>query len=74
MKTWLLAAVLAFGADDGLTKTEFESLHAKLKPPAGEAWRSIPWSVSLVEAQNLAAREKKPILIWSMDGNPLGCG
>ena len=29
---------------------------------------------AVVEAQNLAAKEKKPLFIWSMDGNPLGCG
>ena len=55
-------------------KAEFKELHAKLKPPAAEPWRSIPWTTSLVEAQNQAAKEKKPIFIWSMDGNPLGCG
>jgi len=38
-----------------------------------EPWRTIPWKISLVEAQNLAAREKKPIFIWAMDGHPLGC-
>ena len=53
---------------------EFQALHQKLKAPVDEAWRKIPWKVSLVEAQNIAAREKKPIFIWSMDGNPLGCG
>jgi hypothetical protein len=58
----------------GLGESDFKELHEKLKPPTGEAWRSIPWTISLVEAQNTAAREKKPIFIWSMDGNPLGCG
>jgi len=38
-----------------------------------EPWRSVPWKVSLIEAQNLAARERKPIFIWAMDGHPLGC-
>ena len=74
MKTLLLGLVLALGADGGLTREEFARLHEKLKPPTDEAWRSVPWKVSLVEAQHLAAKEKKPILIWSMDGNPLGCG
>jgi hypothetical protein len=58
----------------GLGEPEFRQLHEKLRPPAGEIWRSIPWRTSLVEAQNEAAREKKPLFIWSMDGNPLGCG
>ena len=69
----LLTLALAF-RPDGLNEGDFRKLHEQLKPPSGEAWRSIPWKISLVEAQNLAAREKKPIFIWSMDGNPLGCG
>ena len=71
----MLIAILALSlSGDALTAEEFRSLHERLKPPAAEVWRSIPWKVSLVEAQNAAAREKKPIFIWSMDGNPLGCG
>lgn len=58
----------------GFGDTEFRELHDRLKPPSGEAWRQIPWTISLIEAQNRAAAEKKPIFIWSMDGNPLGCG
>jgi hypothetical protein len=38
-----------------------------------EPWRTIPWKISLLEAQKLAAEEKKPIYIWAMDGHPLGC-
>jgi hypothetical protein len=69
----MLTVIVAL-ALQGLGEPEFRELHDKLKPPAGEIWRSIPWRISLVEAQNEAAREKKPIFIWSMDGNPLGCG
>jgi hypothetical protein len=58
----------------GLSDSDCKKLHDSLKPPAAELWRDIPWKVSLVEAQNLAAKEKKPLFIWSMDGNPLGCG
>ena len=69
----LMALTLACGPD-GLSNDEFRKIHEQLKPPTGEPWRSIPWKISLVEAQNLAAKEQKPIFIWSMDGNPLGCG
>jgi hypothetical protein len=57
----------------GLTVDEFQTLHAQLQPVKDEAWRTIPWKVSLVEAQAAAARENKPIFIWAMDGHPLGC-
>lgn len=69
--TAMIAAVLG---GDGLPEERFRTLHEQLRPPAQEVWRSIPWKVSLVEAQNEAARAKKPLFIWSMDGNPLGCG
>ena len=58
----------------GLSAEEFERLHPRLQPPRDEAWLSIPWKISLLEARDLAAAEKKPILLWSMDGNPLAAG
>lgn len=60
-------------APSGLTVDEFKTLHAQLQPAKDEAWRTIPWKVSLLEAQAAAGREKKPIFIWAMDGHPLGC-
>jgi hypothetical protein len=72
MMTALLALILSGG--DALTADEFRAIHDKLKPPVDEAWRKIPWKTNLVEAQNAAVKEKKAIFIWSMDGNPLGCG
>jgi hypothetical protein len=72
MKFALLGFVL-FARSSELTVDEFRTLHAQLQPATGELWRTIPWKVSLVEAQALAARTKKPLFIWAMDGHPLGC-
>lgn len=66
----MLACPLEAGT---LTEKEAAELHEQLKPAADEPWRTIPWQVSLLEAQRLAAKEKKPIFIWAMDGHPLGC-
>ena len=71
MKTLLITGLLA--AAGGLSLGEFEKLHGELRPPTEEAWRSIPWKTSLLDAQAQAAREQKPIFIWAMDGHPLGC-
>ena len=71
MRALLLALVLL---PDGLTLQEFEKLHKELQPPKDEAWLSIPWKTDLLEARAAAAEQKKPILIWSMDGNPLAAG
>ena len=72
----MLATILTlavFGAHPGLSDTEFERLHAELQPEADAPWRTIPWRVSLLEARQEAAQQKKPIFIWAMDGHPLGC-
>ena len=55
-----------------LNAENFSSWHADLQPRE-EAWTTIPWQVSLVPAQQLAAREGKPLFVWAMDGHPLGC-
>jgi hypothetical protein len=68
-----LLALVLIAPSGGLTVDEFKTLHAQLQPAKGETWRTIPWKVSLVEAQALAARTKKPLFIWAMDGHPLGC-
>ena len=52
----------------------FRELHTLIKPKATEeAWTRIPWMTSLWEARQKAAEQGKPILLWEMDGHPLGC-
>lgn len=70
-----LATAIVAAAVGGLALSEFESLHQRLQPASGEAWRTIPWKTSLLEAQAQAeaARSGKPLFIWAMDGHPLGC-
>ena len=55
------------------TSNEFGQFKEACSASMDEPWRTIPWKISLIEAQNIAAREKKPIFIWAMDGHPLGC-
>ncbi len=57
-----------------LSGADFEKLHRELQPPKDELWRSIPWHVSILEAREQAARDKKPIFVWVASGEPLGCG
>jgi hypothetical protein len=57
----------------GITVEEFEKLQQDLRPSKDDLWRSIPWKVSLAEAQAVALKEHKPLFMWSMDGHPLGC-
>lgn len=60
-------------AADRLDETEFRRLHKELQPDQAEPWRTIPWKIALLDAQQTAATESKPIFIWAMDGHPLGC-
>ena len=53
---------------------QFQALHAKVAPRGtGELWATIPWQTDLRTARQKSAREGKPILMWVMDGHPLGC-
>jgi hypothetical protein len=56
-----------------LKEADFLVLHGQLQPPKNEPWRTIPWKITLIDAQRIAIQEKKPIFIWAMDGHPLGC-
>ena len=56
-----------------LSEAEFSKLHDSIVDSKTAAWRSLPWRLSLLEAQKVAAEEKKGIFIWAMDGHPLGC-
>ena len=66
---------LGYAGDQPPIKTEdFAKLRALIKPrPDEEKWLQIPWSANLWEARKRAAAEGKPILLWEMDGHPLGC-
>src|SRR5690348_2331400 len=56
-----------------LSATQFAALHAAVAPSgAGERWAEIPWIADLTTARRKAAQERKPLLMWVMDGNPLG--
>jgi len=81
-RTTLLAATLALGAvltgaspDDSLKVGDIEGLKKLVKPyPHESKWEEIPWRADLWEARREAARTGKPLLLWEMDGNPMGCG
>ena len=52
----------------------FARLHQAIKPrPEELRWTQIPWETDLWEARRLAREAGKPILLWVMNGHPLGC-
>ena len=57
-----------------LRPAEFRALHSAVAPRgAGERWAEIPWEPDLVSARRKASRAGKPLVLWIMDGHPLGC-
>jgi hypothetical protein len=79
---WLVAGVAASVAvvaapargAERIDPAKFGEIHSLIKPRAEEeTWANIPWMASLWEARERAAKEGKPILLWEMDGHPLGC-
>lgn len=70
---WSVFAGMA-GAADPVPAARFSELQALIRPQEGEEkWQQIPWLTDLTQARTRAAKEGKPILLWEMDGHPLGC-
>jgi len=62
-------------AGEQLSAAEFDKLLVAVRPTADEDdFDKIPWLTNLWDARAKAAKEGKPILLWEMDGHPLGCG
>lgn len=57
-----------------LTPERLAQVRALIKPDEEEEkWAQVPWLTSLWEARQRAAAAGKPLLLWEMDGHPLGC-
>ena len=72
--TWL-ATGLNVPAAEPIKPEQFAKVQALIKPDQTEdEWAKIPWMTDLWQARQVAAKQGKPILLWEMDGHPLGCG
>jgi hypothetical protein len=59
---------------DDTPSDRFRGVREAVRPADTEdRWATIPWRISLWEARQEAAKAGKPILLWEMDGHPLGC-
>ena len=73
---WLgLTFGLAYShSSEPIKPEQFNKLHSIIKPNSDEEkFMQIPWMIDLGEARKKAASEDRPILLWEMDGHPLGC-
>jgi hypothetical protein len=69
-----VAPGLGAPAAEPIRPEQFAKVQALIKPDQGEdRWATIPWLTDLWQARTIAAAQGKPILLWEMDGHPLGC-
>ncbi len=70
----LLAGSLVLAAAPELNDGTFDSLRDAIRPRDEElAFLKIGWHESLSSAVNEAREANRPILLWAMNGHPLGC-
>ena len=77
----MLLTALALLAPLPSTQTDISEANAKtfasiieyVVPSDDELqWRSIPWRPTLLDGLRDGAEERKPVLLWAMNGHPLG--
>lgn len=57
-----------------LNKENVQAWKANILPTEEEqAWMQIPWLPDLQSGIDAAAEAGKPVLLWTMNGHPLGC-
>jgi|TARA_B100000959_G_scaffold268463_1_gene313187 hypothetical protein len=57
-----------------LTEQNYEVWRDYIKPTESDLmWTSIPWRSSFQEGLIEANARQKPMLLWVMNGHPLGC-
>ena len=71
--TALLVPILAAVAQDPGGDDAFDKQVAAIIPSAEDlVWRSVPWLTEFRTALIEAAKLDRPVLLWAMNGHPLG--
>ena len=77
---WLLCAAVLVSAAQHLqaqaktlpSPAELTKLAAVIKPSAAaNKWQQIPWLTDVNDARKLAKEEKRPLILWTVFGEPL---
>lgn len=70
----LLLAACTLGAAPELNDDTIDQIADAIRPRAAEvAFLDIGWHESFHSAVNEARETNRPILLWAMNGHPLGC-
>ena len=57
-----------------LTEETYEMWQEFIKPTKAElAWAEIPWRNTFYDGLIESDIKQKPLLLWAMNGHPLGC-
>ena len=72
LATGLVVALPLAGTAQGLDA----KMKAVLPTAAEDRWSGFGWHTNIAVARREAQAQKqgKPVLLWVMNGNPLGCG
>lgn len=70
----LLFTVIAAAQEPDLTSDTLPHWRNHIVP-AGEDlnWQKIPWLTTFADGIKAANDADKPLLLWTMNGHPLGC-
>ena len=76
-----LALVIALASGDAqppliptFSATDIHAWRQSIRPTQRElAYQSIPWLATFEAGVRASATEGKPLLLWLMNGHPLGC-
>lgn len=61
-------------ADIDLNAENYQAWHDHILPKSSElAWEQIPWLTTFQDGILAADAADKPLLLWTMNGHPLGC-
>ena len=61
-------------SEPALTEARAAALRAEILPSAAErAWEEIDWIPTYAGGLQEGARQGKPVMLWVMNGHPLGC-
>ena len=64
----------AIQADIELTDENYAAWRDHILPnPHEMAWEQIPWLTTFKDGIIASAAADKPLLLWTMNGHPLGC-
>ncbi|MFT4649230.1 MAG: hypothetical protein ACI87O_002460 [Planctomycetota bacterium] len=70
----VIVSLLPSQEPKSLAPENLDSILAQILPDESELlWKDVDWRVSLADGIADAQVAKKPILLWAMNGHPLGC-